>query len=228
MIFIDEIDAISKTRTGGAASQAAENTLNALLTEMDGFTSPSPERPVFVLAATNFSLEDEEHATQSRASRTLDPALVRRFARAILVDLPDRAAREKYLFLRVADRPGCQVDPQFLRLIAERSAGMSIAISRPSLETAARGVKADGSLTGKLLEEAFEMVRSASPAPAIRRPYGEPPRMSGPYHSVLERRLVARLRHRRLTRRTWRIHGPIGRRGRTALANQGRSVGASA
>ena len=111
MIFIDEIDAIGKTRTGGAgASQAAENTLNALLTEMDGFTSPSPERPVFVLAATNFSLEDEEHAAQSRVSRTLDPHSYA-VSPSYTVDLPDRAAREKYLFLRVADRPGCQVDP---------------------------------------------------------------------------------------------------------------------
>jgi len=110
IIFIDELDAVGRVRTGGGGgAQATENTLDALLTEMDGFTSPSADRPVFILAATNFNVEGEDQHSPERSSRTLDPALVRRFSRAILVDLPERPAREKYLTMRLADRKACEV-----------------------------------------------------------------------------------------------------------------------
>jgi ATP-dependent Zn protease len=53
IVFIDEIDAIGKKRSGAAGGQAAaEQTLNSLLTEMDGFATPV-NRPVVVIAATN-------------------------------------------------------------------------------------------------------------------------------------------------------------------------------
>jgi ATP-dependent metalloprotease FtsH len=167
IIFIDEIDAIGRVRTGGAGgAQATENTLNALLTEMDGFTSPSADRPVFILAATNFEVESEDQSSPQRSSRALDPALVRRFSRTILVDLPDRSAREKYLVLRLTGRSACHVPEEIIKLIAERSSGMSIANLESIIETAARNAAKTGSpLTGKLLEEAFETVRFGEARP---------------------------------------------------------------
>jgi len=160
IIFIDEIDAIGAARTGGlGAGRAEENTLNALLTEMDGFASPSPDRPVFVLAATNFAIERHSGDTSERVARALDAALVRRFSRTILVDLPERGARQEYLRLRLAGRPSCTVPEQIIRVVAERSSGMSIANLELIVETAARNAaKSTGELTGTLLEEAFESV----------------------------------------------------------------------
>ena len=161
IVFIDEIDAIGTMRSGApGAGRAEESTLNALFTELDGFTSPSAERLVFVLAATNFKIEARSQDSPERSSRTLDPALVRRFSRAILVDLPERAAREQYLSTRLKGRPACTVSEEVIKLIAERSSRMSIAHLESIIETAARNaIKAKGILTNKLLEDAFEIAR---------------------------------------------------------------------
>ncbi|MEB3312101.1 MAG: ATP-dependent zinc metalloprotease FtsH [Snowella sp.] len=84
IIFIDELDAIGKSRSGGQTSSGSnderEQTLNQLLTEMDGFNAG--DSTVIVLAATN-------------RPETLDPALLRpgRFDRQVLVDRPDLAGR---------------------------------------------------------------------------------------------------------------------------------------
>jgi cell division protease FtsH len=91
IIFIDELDALGKTRgtsvVGG--NDEREQTLNALLVEMDGFGSNSG---VIVLAATN-------------RPETLDPALLRpgRFDRHVLVDRPDVRGRESILRVHVAN-----------------------------------------------------------------------------------------------------------------------------
>jgi len=91
IVFIDELDALGKTRgtsvVGGHDER--EQTLNALLVEMDGFTSNSG---VIVMAATN-------------RPETLDPALLRpgRFDRHVLVDRPDVRGREAILKVHVAD-----------------------------------------------------------------------------------------------------------------------------
>lgn len=161
IIFIDEIDAIGKARTGGGGGgQATESTLNALLTEMDGFTSSSLERPVFILAATNFNVDGGDQGPSGRSSSTLDPALVRRFSRTILVDFPERAAREQYLKMRLEKRPACSVTEMTIKLIAERSTGMSIANLEAVIEMAARSAaKSDEVLTDKVIEEALETVR---------------------------------------------------------------------
>ncbi|HOQ05117.1 MAG TPA: AAA family ATPase [Anaerohalosphaeraceae bacterium] len=162
IIFIDEIDAIGKVRLGGPGGRAEENTLNALLTEMDGFTSESPEQPVFVLAATNFSID----GGAENAGRTLDPALVRRFSRTILVDLPERAARLEYLRLRVQTCRNCRISTKILDSIAERSSGLSIAHLETILETASRtALKAGRPLTDAILEETFESVRFGQARP---------------------------------------------------------------
>ncbi len=85
IIFIDELDALGKTRGSGMVGghDEREQTLNALLVEMDGFDTNSG---VIVLAATN-------------RPETLDPALLRpgRFDRHVLVDRPDILGREEIL-----------------------------------------------------------------------------------------------------------------------------------
>src|SRR5216683_4598859 len=85
IIFIDELDALGKTRGSGniGGHDEREQTLNALLVEMDGFDSNSG---VIVLAASN-------------RPETLDPALLRpgRFDRHVLVDRPDVRGREAIL-----------------------------------------------------------------------------------------------------------------------------------
>jgi cell division protease FtsH len=85
IIFIDELDALGKTRMGNAVGShdEREQTLNQLLVEMDGFES---NRAVIIMAATN-------------RPETLDPALLRpgRFDRTVVVDRPDINGREAIL-----------------------------------------------------------------------------------------------------------------------------------
>lgn len=94
IVFIDEIDAVGKIRGRGMMSGAndeRENTLNALLVELDGFSRHSG---IVILAATN------------RAD-VLDPALLRpgRFDRTITIPTPDRGGRRKILELYAVARP---------------------------------------------------------------------------------------------------------------------------
>lgn len=111
IIFIDEIDAIGTSRTGGGDGAAAAHaqTLNQLLTEMDGFRQTDK---LIVIAATN------------RAD-ILDSALIRpgRFDKKIYVGIPDRLGREKILGVHSRGKPiGEDVD---LGAIARGSSGMS-------------------------------------------------------------------------------------------------------
>jgi cell division protease FtsH len=89
IIFIDELDALGKVRGSGnpGGHDEREQTLNALLVEMDGFSS---EQSVIVMAATN-------------RPETLDPALMRpgRFDRNVLIDRPDFKGREAILKVHV-------------------------------------------------------------------------------------------------------------------------------
>ena len=97
IIFIDELDALGKTRGSGVVGghDEREQTLNALLVEMDGFGSNSG---VIVMAATN-------------RPETLDPALLRpgRFDRHVLVDRPDVRGREAILRVHVLN---VKLDPR--------------------------------------------------------------------------------------------------------------------
>ncbi|KAK3026305.1 hypothetical protein RJ639_040993 [Escallonia herrerae] len=93
IIFIDEIDAVAKSRDGKfriVSNDEREQTLNQLLTEMDGFDSNSA---VIVLGATN-------------RSDVLDPALRRpgRFDRVVMVETPDRIGREAILKVHVSNK----------------------------------------------------------------------------------------------------------------------------
>jgi cell division protease FtsH len=90
IIFIDEIDAVGSRRTDAdsGASKEHNQTLNQLLTEIDGFV---PNSNVFVIGATN-------------RIDMLDPALVRRLTRKIYMGLPDRKGREAILKIHMRGR----------------------------------------------------------------------------------------------------------------------------
>ena len=111
IIFIDELDAIGRSRASSAtfgANDEREQTLNQILTEMDGFT---PNQSVVVLAATN-------------RPEVLDPALLRpgRFDRRVTVSPPDRVGREA--ILRIHTR-NVRLDPRVdLGDVAGATAGL--------------------------------------------------------------------------------------------------------
>jgi cell division protease FtsH len=114
IIFIDELDAIGKSRGGGngfvGGNDEREQTLNQLLTEMDGFAAG--DATVIVLAATN-------------RPEVLDPALLRpgRFDRQVLVDRPDLSGRQKILEIYAAKvKLDVKVD---LKQIATRTPGFA-------------------------------------------------------------------------------------------------------
>ena len=113
IIFIDELDAIGKSRASNGfygGNDEREQTLNQLLTEMDGFEAG--DTTVIVLAATN-------------RPETLDPALLRpgRFDRQVLVDRPDLKGREAILTIHAKDVK--LADTVDLRLIATRTPGFA-------------------------------------------------------------------------------------------------------
>ncbi len=93
IIFIDEIDAVGRHRGAGMGGghDEREQTLNQILTEMDGFETGTT---VIVMAATN-------------RPDILDPALLRpgRFDRRVVVDMPDIKAREKILAVHARNKP---------------------------------------------------------------------------------------------------------------------------
>lgn len=161
IIFIDEIDAIGNVRTGSlGGGQANENTLNALLSEMDGFTSPSADRPVFVLAATNFKVTTDDQESPEQSARTLDPALVRRFSSSILVELPDTAARKQYLTKRLLEGKRVDISESAIELVAEKSVGMSIAELEHVIEASGRSaIRNDTGLNDEILIEALDTAR---------------------------------------------------------------------
>ncbi|MGL4554329.1 MAG: ATP-dependent zinc metalloprotease FtsH [Gemmataceae bacterium] len=109
IVFIDELDALGKTRSGAVVGShdEREQTLNQLLVEMDGFDA---DRGLIVMAATN-------------RPETLDPALLRpgRFDRTVVVDRPDILGREAILKVHVRNvRLGDDVD---LRRVASLTPG---------------------------------------------------------------------------------------------------------
>lgn len=112
IIYIDEIDSIGRTRGGGGLGgghDEREQTLNQILTEMDGF---SPQEAVVVMASTN-------------RPDILDPALVRpgRFDRRVTLDLPQKRARREILEVHTRRVPLAEnVD---LGKVAERTPGFS-------------------------------------------------------------------------------------------------------
>ncbi|HEX2235946.1 MAG TPA: ATP-dependent zinc metalloprotease FtsH [Actinomycetota bacterium] len=149
IVFIDEIDSIGQARSGAAgyqvgANQEQEQTLQQLLTEMDGF---EPNSGVIIMAASN-------------RPEVLDQALLRpgRFDRQIQVNLPDIRGREEILVIHARQvKLGSGVD---LRVLARRTPGFSGAqlanvINEGALLAARKGRP---EVTMEDLEEAIDRV----------------------------------------------------------------------
>ena len=146
IVFIDEIDAIGKKRGGGAVggNDEREQTLNQLLTEMDGFDS---SKAIIILAATN-------------QPDSLDPALLRpgRFDRRVPVELPDFQGRVD--ILKVHARDIKMSENVNLEAIAKAAAGASGAeLANIINESALRAVRAGRErVIQSDLEESIEVV----------------------------------------------------------------------
>ena len=145
IVFIDEIDAIGKKRDGQLSSNdEREQTLNQLLTEMDGFQE---NIGVIILAATN-------------RPETLDPALTRpgRFDRRVPVELPDLAGREA--ILKVHAKKIKTADDVNFHTIARMASGASGAeLANIINEAALRAVRNNRTVVNESdLEESIETV----------------------------------------------------------------------
>ena len=111
IIFVDELDAVGRQRGAGLGGghDEREQTLNQLLVEMDGF---EPNEGIILMAATN-------------RPDILDPALLRpgRFDRQVIVDRPDRKAREAILKIHVRNKP---IDDSVdMEVLARRTPGFT-------------------------------------------------------------------------------------------------------
>ena len=146
IVFIDEIDAIGGKRNAGnfGGNDEREQTLNQLLTEMDGFES---NNGVVILAATN-------------RPENLDPALLRpgRFDRRVPVELPDLKGREDILKVhakKVKTEP--DIDYNTIARMASGASGAELAniINEGALRAVREGRK---TVTQKDLEESIEVV----------------------------------------------------------------------
>ena len=146
IVFIDEIDAIGQKRSGGAmgGNDEREQTLNQLLTEMDGFES---NNGVIILAATN-------------RPESLDPALTRpgRFDRRVPVELPDLAGREAILKVHARKiKPAEDVDFHTIARMASGASGAELA--NIINEAALRAVRNGRTIVTQAdLEESIEVV----------------------------------------------------------------------
>lgn len=156
IVFIDEIDTIGRVRGGGAGMgghDEREQTLNQILTEMDGF---SGSEGVVVLAATN------------RAD-VLDPALTRpgRFDRIVQVSPPDRGGREA--ILRIHTRQIPLADDVDLSRVARSTPGMTGAdLANLANEAALLAVKRKGSEVEQTdLSQALEKVQLGAERPLV-------------------------------------------------------------
>ncbi len=143
IIFIDEIDAIGKRRDGMTTNDEREQTLNQLLTEMDGFDG---RKGVVILAATN-------------RPESLDKALLRpgRFDRRVQMELPDLEGRKAILQVHLKKVKHEEID---LDLIARATSGASGAeLANIVNEAALRAVRNNSnSVTTGDLEESIETV----------------------------------------------------------------------
>ncbi|VYU24325.1 ATP-dependent zinc metalloprotease FtsH [Clostridium tertium] len=169
VIFIDEIDAIGKKRGGSGADTSndeRDQTLNALLTEMSGF---SEEEGIVVIAATN-------------RLDTLDPALLRpgRFDRHIEVSLPDLCAREKIISLHLNNKPHNNIN---INDIAKKTAYFSGAKLENLINEAAiiAAKENSSSLIQEHIDKAFSIVL-AGYEKKERKSYLEEDKLLTSYH----------------------------------------------
>ncbi len=141
IIFIDEIDSIARPRGRGMDMGQEETVLNMLLCEMDGLKQDK-KRPVFVIAATNFS--------------ELDSAFLRRFDRRIEVKLPNAKGRREVLNYYLEKHSICLAEDALNSLI-ERTQGKSPADIEKLVEYVVRNTNGE-QVTAKQLDIAFELL----------------------------------------------------------------------
>ena len=146
IVFIDEIDAIGQKRSGGqyGGNDEREQTLNQLLTEMDGFES---NNGVIILAATN-------------RPESLDPALTRpgRFDRRVPVELPDLKGREAILQVH-AKKIKVAEDVDFNKIARMASGASGAELANIVNEAALRAVRNGRKIVEEAdLEESIEVV----------------------------------------------------------------------
>jgi len=155
IVFIDEIDAVGKSRSAGgmASNDEREQTINQLLTEMDGFDK---DTQIIVLAATN------------RAD-LLDEALIRpgRFDRKISVSLPGVDGRERILHVHAKDKP--LADDIDIRELARQTTGFSGAdlanlLNECAIRAARDGVK---TVTKDIVESTYQRIVVGARSDAI-------------------------------------------------------------
>ena len=145
IVFIDEIDAIGKSRENniGGGNDEREQTLNQLLTEMDGFDS---NKGVIILAATN-------------RPDSLDKALLRpgRFDRRVQMELPDLQGRKAILKVHLKDIKHEDIDLDLIGRATAGSSGAELAniVNEAALRAVRLGKKA---ATTEDLEESVEVV----------------------------------------------------------------------
>lgn len=170
IIFIDEIDAIGRTRSGGGSISGhdeREQTLNQILVEMDGF---APKDNVVVMAATN-------------RPDVLDEALIRpgRFDRRVTLDLPDIAGRKAILAIHAKGKPF--VKDLNWEAVARRTVGFSGADLENMLNEAAIGVARDNrnEITFADIEEAATKVKLG---PEKKRMHDKEEREMTAYHEA--------------------------------------------
>lgn len=143
IIFIDEIDAIGKRRDTGMGNDEREQTLNQLLTEMDGFDG---RKGVVILAATN-------------RPESLDKALLRpgRFDRRVQMELPDLEGRKAILAVHLKKVKHENIDMDIVARATAGSSGAELAniVNEAALRAVRMGRK---SVTTSDLEESVETV----------------------------------------------------------------------
>ena len=144
IVFIDELDALGKSRNSGVVGghDEREQTLNQLLAEMDGFDA-----------------RRAHHHGRDEPAEILDPALMRpgRFDRQVLVDRPDKRGREKILQIHAKNvKVGADVD---LRSVAARTPGFAGAdLANVVNEAALLAARRKSAVTRAEFEEAIERV----------------------------------------------------------------------
>ena len=141
ILFIDEIDAIGMKRE---YLNAPNPTLNALLTEMDGFKKVD-SKPVFVMAATNLGNE-------------IDSALLRRFDMPFVMDYLDKEENKELLKKLIKKQSDMfEISDGEIESIADRSEGVSPALLEQVVEAALReGIRSGCKIKDELFDEMFE------------------------------------------------------------------------
>ena len=161
VLFIDEIDAFARPRSTATVDNIAK--VNKMLTEMDGFAKHE-DRPVFVIAATNFEPED------------LDPALMRRFSKRVHVGLPSETDRIQYLRNMKVKLKGKKYGLDELdkdeaaagRVVAGRAAADQVVAGRDGAGQAAAGQDGAGQVVaGQVVEHGIKRIARVTAGASI-------------------------------------------------------------